>query len=80
MPISQTCAPKWIARLYRHAAAGWMMTIAAVAGQADTTPRPHTFDTTPAPSSFILLLAGMIGLLAWNWWRTRPRGPAKLRD
>jgi hypothetical protein len=53
---------------------------AACAAQKNTAPRPQTFDTVPVPSSFWLVLAGMAGLLAWNWWRTRARPEQPSRD
>jgi hypothetical protein len=46
--------------------------ILAGSARADThDPRPMTF--APAPSSLVLLLAGLAVLVGWSWWRGRTR-------
>jgi len=51
-----------------------------IAANAQRPPQPHSFNTAPAPSSLVLLLAGLIVLLGWNWWRGRSRGKTASRD
>jgi PEP-CTERM motif len=34
---------------------------------------PNAILATPAPSSLWLLLAGLVVLAGWNWWRRRTR-------
>lgn len=46
----------------------------AGAARADTQGDPRPMRITPAPSSLVLLLAGLLVLLGWNWWRGRARG------
>lgn len=36
-------------------------------------PEPHPLAFTPAPSSFVLVLSGLVIVLGWNWWRSRSR-------
>jgi hypothetical protein len=45
----------------------------AMAANAQRAPQPHMFNTAPAPSSLVLLLAGLIVLIGWNWRRSRVR-------
>jgi hypothetical protein len=81
MPLTQNCETQkreshWIAGITRVVTLGIVLA-AACAAQKNPAPRPQTFDTAPVPSSFFLVLAGMAGLLAWNWWRNRARPEQK---
>jgi len=79
MPITQNCESHRIARITRVALLGIVLA-AACAAQKNAAPRPQTFNTVPVPSSFFLVLAGMAGLFAWNWWRNRARRQQTSRD
>jgi hypothetical protein len=57
-------------RVFRLMALGAILTAVALGQQKKISdPRPMAF--SPAPSSLVLLLAGLAVLLAWNWWRGR---------
>jgi hypothetical protein len=51
-----------------------------MAANAQRAPQPHTFSTAPAPSSLVLLLAGLIVLIGWSWWRGRSRRETTSRE
>jgi hypothetical protein len=80
MPVFAPHQSYWIARFRRHAVLAGTMAAVAIAGQKDSAPRPQGFVSAPAPSSLVLLLAGLAVLLAWNWWRGRGRGQHVSRD
>jgi hypothetical protein len=54
--------------------------VGVLAAEPGATPRPQAFGPppVPVPSSFWLVLAGLIGVIgwnvAWNRWRSRSRG------
>lgn len=69
MAIYQSGEAHWLARIVRYASVTPMITAAAMAEQKLSGPRPMVF--TPAPSSLLLVLAGLAVVLGWNWWRSR---------
>lgn len=69
MPISQYWRPRLFARTFQYAIVSVIVPAIALAGQTAAKPRPLNF--TPVPSSLLLVVVGMIGLLGWNWWRNR---------
>ncbi|MGB6944458.1 MAG: hypothetical protein WBE37_18815 [Bryobacteraceae bacterium] len=54
--------------------------VAAFAAQAGPAPRPQNFGSLPAPSSFLLVVTGLAGVVGWNWWRNRSRAQQNSRD
>jgi hypothetical protein len=68
MPSSQR-KPRLFARTFQYAIVSAIGAVAAIADQIGPKPRPLNF--TPVPSSLLLVVVGMIGLLGWNWWRNR---------
>lgn len=50
----------------------------ALAQKKNPEPRPLAY--TPAPSSLILVVSGLVVLLGWNWWRSRTRREQTSRD
>ncbi len=64
-----------LSRTLTLAAVNVVLAIGAQAAQAQSAakPRPEGFATTPAPSSFLLVIAGFAVLLGWRWWRSRAR-------
>ena len=64
----------------RVAVVSGILTGAAAAAET-AKPRPDSFlPSTPAPSSLVLLLAGLIVLFGWSWLRSRSRGTQNSRD
>ena len=80
MQISQCWKLPWIARTFQYVIVSVIVAAIATAAQSGAKPRPHNFTPVPAPSSFLLVLAGMIGLLGWNAWRIRRRKGIDARD
>jgi hypothetical protein len=78
MRISKLCRPSLGAKILAGAAAWLALAFAACAAQTKAPARPQAF--APAPSSLILLLAGLVALAGWNWWRRRSRGVQDSRD
>jgi hypothetical protein len=62
------------------------VTVAVVSAVAQTAAasRPQAFGppppAAPTPSSLLLVLAGLIGLVGWNCWRNRLRRQQTSRD
>ena len=52
-----------------------VLAIGAQAAQAQSgaKPQPQGFAAAPAPSSFLLVIAGFAVLLGWRWCRSRAR-------
>ena len=71
MPISLRRKSRLIARTFHYAIVSVTLTAFALGEHAGAKPKPHGFNPVPAPSSLLLVVAGMIGLLGWNWWRNR---------
>lgn len=71
----QTTHVRRIARTFSLAAVNVLLSVGACAAQAQSIakPRPQGFVNTPAPSSFLLVIAGFAALLGWRWWRSRVR-------
>jgi hypothetical protein len=69
----QTNHLRRIARTLSLAAVNVVLTVGTSAAQAQSIakPRPQGFSTTPAPSSFLLVIAGFAALFGWRWWRSR---------
>jgi hypothetical protein len=80
MPISQCWKLPWIARTFQYVNVSVLATAILTAAQTGAKPRPHSFTPVPVPSSFLLVLAGMIGVLGWNAWRNRGRKRIDARD
>lgn len=81
MPISQGCDWKWIiSRTLRRVVVGLAAAVIAFGAPAGPAPRPQSFGSLPAPSSFLLVVAGLAGLVGWNWWRGRSRAQQNSRD
>lgn len=70
MPISKR-KPHLFARTFHYSIVSMILTAVAMGGQVTAKPRPHGFTAVPAPSSLLLVIAGMIALLGWSWWRNR---------
>jgi hypothetical protein len=78
--ISKIFESRLIARAPRLAIFGTLLAAACLA-QKIAHPGPDGPPAAaPVPSSFLLVLAGMIGLLAWNWLRSRSRRDQTSRD
>jgi hypothetical protein len=71
MPISLRRKSRLFARTFHYAIVSVTLTAFALAEHTGAKPKPHGFAPVPAPSSLLLVVAGMIGLLGWNWWRNR---------
>jgi hypothetical protein len=70
MPTSQW-KPRLFAKTFHYSIVSTILAAAAIGGQTTAKPRPHGFTAVPAPSSLLLVVTGMLGLLGWNWWRRR---------
>ncbi|HEX5227797.1 MAG TPA: hypothetical protein VFW44_08810 [Bryobacteraceae bacterium] len=74
MQILQILGKPSASRLFRPAALSLALAGALLADRPTAKPHPQGFGSAPAPSSLVLVLAGLAGLLIWNWWRGRARG------
>jgi hypothetical protein len=62
---------------FSFVAVSFLLEMAADAAQAPSTAKPRPEAFAPAPSSFLLVMAGFAVLLGWRWWRNRDRALAK---
>ncbi|MGA2214125.1 MAG: hypothetical protein ABSH31_12690 [Bryobacteraceae bacterium] len=66
-----------IVKPFSFAMVAFLLEMAADAAQAPSTAKPRPEAFAPAPSSFLLVMAGFAVLLGWRWWRNRDRPLAK---
>jgi hypothetical protein len=80
--MSQAANLRQIGRAFTLVTVNVLLALGAEAAQAQPAakPRPDAFVTTPAPSSFLLVVAGFCVLLGWRWWRSRARVQQASRD
>jgi hypothetical protein len=71
MPIFLRRKSSLFARTFHYAIVSVTLTAFALADHTGAKPKPHGFTPVPVPSSLLLVVAGMIGLMGWNWWRNR---------
>lgn len=69
-----------IAPALRYIVVTLVVTAAGFAAQSDARLHPEGLGGAPAPSSFVLVLAGLAVVLGWNWWRSRSRAQRTARD
>jgi hypothetical protein len=81
MPIFRVC--EWnriVSKKLGCVVVGLATAAIGFAAQAGPAPRPQNFGSPlPAPSSFLLVVTGLAGVVGWNWWR-RSRAQQNSRD
>jgi hypothetical protein len=82
MPIFQVCGWKWIIlKTLGRVGVGLATAAIGFGAQAGPAPRPQNFGSPlPAPSSFLLVVTGLAGVVGWNLWRSRSRAQQNSRD